>query len=65
MNRIATVPDSGLEYEADQRRAEILMKDMGIDEGSKGVSTLGVSTSEGGKRRERLRREGTTWVKTV
>ncbi len=38
----------GLEYEADQRHAEILMKDMGIDEGSKGVTTPGCN-SEGGQ----------------
>ncbi len=38
----------GLEYEADQRQAEILIKDMGIDEGSKGVITPG-SNGEGGQ----------------
>ncbi len=43
-----TVASEGLEYEADRRQAEILMKDMGIDEGSKGVATLG-SNSEGGQ----------------
>ncbi len=37
LNRIATVTENGLEHEADQRRAEILMRDMGIDEGCKGV----------------------------
>ena len=47
MNRIVTVVNSGLEYEADQRHAEILMRDMGIDEGSKGVVTPG-SNGEGG-----------------
>ncbi len=46
-NRFATVPNSVLEYGSDQRHAEILMKDMGMDEGSKGVTTPG-STSEGG-----------------
>ena len=35
LSRIATVADSGLGYEADQRQAEILMKNMGIDEGAK------------------------------
>ncbi len=35
LNRIVTVTDQGLEYEADRRHAEILMKDMCIDEGSK------------------------------
>ncbi len=37
-----------MEYEADQRHAEILMKDMGIDEGSKGVVSPG-SNGEGGQ----------------
>ena len=46
LNRIVTVTKDGLEYEADQRHAEILMKDMGVDEGSKGVTTQG-SNSEG------------------
>ncbi len=45
-----TVTDLGLEREADQRRAEILMKDMCIDESSKGVTPGVVSTSEGGGR---------------
>ena len=47
LNRIVTVTDKGLEYEADQRHAEILIKDMGINEGSKGITTPGVVTSEG------------------
>ena len=47
-----TATDQGLEYEADQRHAEILMRDMGIDEGSKGVATPGVSRGEGGQVRE-------------
>ncbi len=34
LNRIVTVTSGGLDYEADQRHAEILMKDMGIDQGS-------------------------------
>ncbi len=48
LSRIVTVASGGLEYEADQRHPEILMKDMGIDEGSKGVATPG-SNSEGGQ----------------
>ena len=48
LNRIVTVANDGLEYEADQRHAEILMTDMGIDEGSKGVTTPG-SNSKGGQ----------------
>ncbi len=35
LNRIVTVIENGLEVEADQRHAEILMKDMGIDDGSR------------------------------
>ncbi len=35
-----------MEYEADQRHAETLMRDVGIEEGSKGVATPGVSTRE-------------------
>ena len=41
LNRLARVTSGGLDYEADQRHAEILMKDMGIDEGSKEVTTPG------------------------
>ncbi len=47
-NRIVTVANGGLEYEADQRHAEILMKDVGKDEGSRGVNTPG-SNGEGGQ----------------
>ena len=46
LNRIVTVTKDGLEYEADQRHAEILMRDMGVDEDCKGVVTPGVSESE-------------------
>ncbi len=49
LNRIVTVTENGLEYEADQRHAEILIRDMGIDESSKGVVTPGVSIAEGGQ----------------
>ncbi len=49
LNRIVTVTDRGLEYEADLRHTEVLIKDMCIDESSKGVVTPRVvSTSEGG-----------------
>ncbi len=49
LNRIVTVTDQGWEHE-DQRHAEILMKDMCIDECSKGVVTSGVvSASAGGQ----------------
>ncbi len=43
-NRIATVTENGLDYEAEQRHAEILMRGMGINEGSKGVVAPGVCT---------------------
>ena len=36
LSRIVTVTENGLEYEADQGHAKILMRDTGIDEGSKG-----------------------------
>ena len=36
LNRAVTMASGVLEYEADQKHAEILMKDVGIDEGSKG-----------------------------
>ena len=45
LNRIVTVGEKGLEYEADQRHAEIAMRDVGVHEGSKGLSTPG-SASE-------------------
>ncbi len=53
MNRIATVTENGLAYEADQRQAEISMTDMGIDDGSKGVGTPGVRIGEEGGRLEK------------
>ncbi len=49
LSRIVTVTEHGLEYEADQRHAEILMRGMGIDESSKGVVTPGVRTVGGGQ----------------
>ncbi len=48
MNRIVTVANDGLECDADQMHAEILMKDMGIDVGGRGVTTSG-SDGEGGQ----------------
>ena len=45
LNRIVSVGENGLEYEADQRHAEIVMRDLGVHEGSKGLSTPG-STQE-------------------
>ncbi len=77
LNKIVTVTDQGLEYEADQRHAEILMEDMCIGERSKGVATPEVvSTGEGGQVGEGEARQqggesifravaasGTTWVR--
>jgi hypothetical protein len=54
LNRIVTMTKNGLEYEADRRHAEFLMRDMGIDESSKGVVTPGVSAAEGGQTGEAL-----------
>ncbi len=54
-----TVTDGGLEYEADQRNAEILMKDTGTEEGSRGVTTPG-SNGEGGQDVKGDRREEAT-----
>ncbi len=51
---IVTVTENGPEHEADRRRAEILMRDTGIDEGRMGVVTPGVSTTEGGQSGEVL-----------
>ncbi len=61
-NSIVTVMDQGLEHEADQSHVQILMKDMCVDESSKGVTTPGVvSAGEGGQAGEgdaRQRGEG-------
>ncbi len=48
MSGIVTVTENGLESEADQRHAQIFVRDMGAGEGSKGVVTPGVSVGEGG-----------------
>jgi hypothetical protein len=42
LNRIVSSTDEGLEYEADQRHAEIIMKELGLTKESKGLSTPGV-----------------------
>ncbi len=54
MNRVAAEIENELVYEAVQRHAEVLMRDVGIDEGRKGLTTPGVSTTEGGQAREAL-----------
>ncbi len=38
-----------MEYEADQRHPEMLLKDMGTDEGSEGVTTPGSNGEEGAR----------------
>ncbi len=48
LNRIAMVVSGGLEYEVDQRQAKVLIEEIGVDEGSRGVSTPG-SHGEGGQ----------------
>ena len=48
LNRIVTAANGGLEYEADQMHAEMLMKDVGLDEESRGVNAP-VSNGEGGQ----------------
>ncbi len=62
LSRIAKVTDEGLEYEADQRHAEILAQDVGIDGSSRGVVTPEAArTSERGQLHEgegRADREG-------
>ncbi len=47
LNRILTVTSGGLDFQSDHWHSEILMKDTGVDEGSKGATTPG-SNSEGG-----------------
>ena len=39
LNRIVTLTPKGIEYESDQRHAEIIVKQMGLKEGSKAVAT--------------------------
>ena len=39
---MVTVTDEGLEYEADQRHAELVAREAGINQGSNVVSTPGV-----------------------
>ncbi len=52
-----TLAENGLEYKADQTHAEILMRDVGTDESSKGVTTPGQIVCS-----ERWRREGIIWA---
>ena len=51
LNRIISWGDDGILYEADQRHADILMRDLGIDEKAKSVTTPG-SRDDAGKATE-------------
>ena len=46
LNRMIEWTDTGIRYEADQRHAEIIIAELGLVEGSKGVSTPGVTTTQ-------------------
>ena len=39
LNRVVTWTEEGIEYEADQRHAEIIVKSLGMQSDSKGVAT--------------------------
>ena len=41
LNRVITWGEDGIEYEADQRHAEIIIRDLGLEENSKSLSTPG------------------------
>lgn len=41
LSRVITWTEEGIEWEADQRHAEIIVRDLGLNSGSKGVSTPG------------------------
>ncbi len=46
LNRVATATETGVEYEADQSHAEVIVRDFGLGDQNKGVVTPGVSVSE-------------------
>ena len=50
LNRVVSWTAAGIEYEADQRHAEIIIRDLGLDAKSKGVCTPCIEHS-GGERR--------------
>ncbi len=54
LNGVVAVTENGLR-EADQRYAGVLMRDVSIDESSKGAVTPGVSSIEGGVRKKTQR----------
>ncbi len=47
LNRVAISTKEGIEYEADQRHAEIIVRDKGLKEHSKGVTMPGVNHDGG------------------
>ena len=46
LNRIVRWTDAGIEYEADPRQAEKLLRDLKVDDGVKSVSTPGVKVTK-------------------
>ena len=42
LNRVITLTDAGIEYEADQRHAELIVKGTGLEGESKVVKTPGI-----------------------
>ncbi len=47
LNRVVNSTKEGIEYEGDQRYAEIIIRDVGFKEHSKGVTTPGVNDEVG------------------
>ena len=47
LNRIVTITEEGIEYESDQRHAEIIVKQMGLRPGSRSVATPSVRVKPG------------------
>ena len=54
LNRIVEWTPKGITYEADQRHAEIICRDLGLKEKSKGVSTPGVKPKANTKEEKEL-----------
>ena len=47
LNRLVTMTKEGIEYESDQRHAEIIVKQMGLQTGSRAVATPSVRVKPG------------------
>ena len=58
LNRIISWTDNGIEYEADQRHAEIIVKQMGLKDNSKGVVTPGIRVNPADKCETKLGKKG-------